>query len=115
MAVSVKVACRSMTATDCSFRAITMLLILVEVSVKVHWSNNLGFIKNEMTFIMLKPGTLGIRQVSACNQVSNLNYNTQRVSVGIMPLEIQEETFIIIYSYNNNCTISLWEVCIETK
>ena len=33
--VSVKVACRSTTATDCSHRAITMLLILAEVSVKV--------------------------------------------------------------------------------
>ena len=33
--VSVKVACRSTTATDCSHRAISMLLILVEVSVKV--------------------------------------------------------------------------------
>ena len=33
--VSVKVACPSMTTTDCSYRAITMLLILVEVFVKV--------------------------------------------------------------------------------
>ena len=33
--VSVKVACRSTTATDCGHRAITMPLILVEVSVKL--------------------------------------------------------------------------------
>ena len=33
--VSVKVACRSMTAIDCRHRAITMLLILVEVSVNL--------------------------------------------------------------------------------
>ena len=33
--VSVKVACLSTTATDCRHRAITMLLILVEVSVKL--------------------------------------------------------------------------------
>ena len=32
--ISVKVACRSTTATDCGHRAITMLLILVEVFVK---------------------------------------------------------------------------------
>ena len=35
MEVPVKVACQSMTATKCRHRAITMLLILVEVSVKV--------------------------------------------------------------------------------
>ena len=33
--VSVKVACRSTTATDCKHKAITMLPILVEVSVKL--------------------------------------------------------------------------------
>ena len=37
--VSVKVACQSTTATDCKHRAITMLLILVEVSVKVAWQS----------------------------------------------------------------------------
>ena len=33
--VSVKVSCRSTTATDCGYRAITMQVILVEVSVYV--------------------------------------------------------------------------------
>ena len=35
MEVSVKVAKRSTTATDCKHRAITMLFILVEVSMKL--------------------------------------------------------------------------------
>ena len=54
MEVSVKVACRSMTATDCSHRANSMLLILVEVFVKVACqSTTATYCSHRATFMLL--------------------------------------------------------------